>query len=55
MLTGILAFAAFCGAGWAQPSVILTIQGTTFPGEVVVLGGNAPNETAWLVVLKRTN
>jgi hypothetical protein len=24
-------------------------------GEVVVLGGNAPNETAWLVVLKRTN
>ncbi|HYV44295.1 MAG TPA: M20/M25/M40 family metallo-hydrolase [Myxococcaceae bacterium] len=25
---------------WAQPSVIMTIQGTTFPGEVVVLGGH---------------
>jgi bacterial leucyl aminopeptidase len=30
----------FPHAGWAQPSVILTIQGTTFPGEVVVLGGH---------------
>ena len=25
---------------WAMPSVIMTIQGTTFPGEVVVLGGH---------------
>ncbi|MCE9667001.1 M20/M25/M40 family metallo-hydrolase [Myxococcus stipitatus] len=27
-------------AGWIQPSVILTIQGTTAPSEVVVLGGH---------------
>jgi hypothetical protein len=24
-------------------------------GETLILGGNAPNETAWLVILKRTN
>jgi len=30
----------FPHAGWAMPSVIMTIQGTTFPGEVVVLGGH---------------
>lgn len=29
-------------------------QSQDFPvGETIVLGGNAPNETAWLVVLKR--
>jgi len=27
-------------AGWAQPSVILTIRGTTLPSEVVVVGGH---------------
>ena len=26
--------------GWAQPSVILTIQGTTLPSEVVVIGAH---------------
>ncbi|HSP81815.1 MAG TPA: M20/M25/M40 family metallo-hydrolase, partial [Myxococcaceae bacterium] len=30
----------FTHAGWAQPSVILTIQGATQPSEVVVLGGH---------------
>jgi len=24
-------------------------------GEILVLGGNAPNATAWLVILKRTD
>jgi leucyl aminopeptidase len=32
--------AAFTHAGWAQPSVILTIPGTSLPNEVVVLGGH---------------
>jgi leucyl aminopeptidase len=27
-------------AGWAQPSVIATITGTTFPDEIVVVGGH---------------
>jgi leucyl aminopeptidase len=27
-------------AGWRQPSVMLTIQGTTLPGEIVVIGGH---------------
>jgi leucyl aminopeptidase len=27
-------------AGWAQPSVIATITGTTFPDEIVVIGGH---------------
>ena len=30
----------FNHASWAQPSVILTIRGTTLPNEVVVLGGH---------------
>lgn len=28
-------------SGWPQPSVILTIQGSTYPDEIVVLGGHA--------------
>jgi leucyl aminopeptidase len=32
--------ATFTHPGWAQPSVILTITGTTLPNEVVVLGGH---------------
>jgi len=32
--------AAFTHAGWAQPSVILTITGSSMPNEVVVLGGH---------------
>ncbi len=30
----------FTHAAWAQPSVILTIRGTTLPNEVVVVGGH---------------
>ena len=33
-------------AGWPQPSVILTIPGTTLPDEVVVLGGHLDSITA---------
>ena len=38
-------------SGWAQPSVIATITGTTFPSEVIVVGGhldsiNGPTGTA---------
>jgi leucyl aminopeptidase len=32
--------ATFTHAGWAQPSVIMTITGTALPNEVVVLGGH---------------
>lgn len=32
--------ATFTHPGWPQPSVILTITGTTLPNEVVVLGGH---------------
>jgi leucyl aminopeptidase len=30
----------FQHTGWAQPSVVLTIQGTSLPNEVVVIGGH---------------
>ncbi len=32
---------------WAQPSVILTIKGSTNPSEVVVLGGHADSISGW--------
>ena len=36
-----------CGNCGGQPSVILTIQGTTLPNEVVVLGGHLIPSTTW--------
>jgi leucyl aminopeptidase len=35
-----VAFFTHSGTGWLQPSVIATIQGTTLPGEIVVIGGH---------------
>jgi bacterial leucyl aminopeptidase len=31
----------FNHAGWPQPSVIVTIEGSTYPDEIIVLGGHA--------------
>ncbi|QSQ16354.1 M20/M25/M40 family metallo-hydrolase [Myxococcus landrumensis] len=35
-----MAASLFTHAAWAQPSVVLTVTGTTFPSEVVVVGGH---------------